>query len=192
MVTLREPTDEAIRSFLASQANLGLTYSAVGATASVPPPGYTVDHTRVKLGEGEKCFAAAKAALESWRQFPADWLKACCFETPMRAGGTVAIVARTLGLWWFNACRIAYVVDEDGTVRKLGVAVGTLPKHFGTGEERFLVEWNHTDDSVWYEILAFSRPHGILARLGYLWFRRVQDRFRRDSAEEMQRAVRSR
>ena len=189
MVTLRKPDEEAIRVFLASQANLGFTYAAVGATAAVPPHGYTVDHTRIRLGEGEKCFAAAKAALGSWRQFADHWLEACCFENPMKAGGMVAIVARTLGIWWLNACRIVYVVEEDGSVKRYGVAVGTLPEHAGIGEERFLIEWNHADDSVWYDIFAFSRPHGILARLGCPWFRWVQARFRRDSGAAMLRMV---
>ena len=52
MVSLRRPSTETIREFLASQSKLGFTYTAVGATASLPPAGYTVDHTRIKLGRG--------------------------------------------------------------------------------------------------------------------------------------------
>ena len=37
--------------------------------------------------------------------------------------------------------------------RKFGFAYGTLPDHAATGEERFLIEWNQDDDSVWYDIL---------------------------------------
>ena len=51
-----------------------------------------------------------------------------------------------LGLWWLNACRIVYVVDEAGPVTKFGFAYGTLPGHAGTGEERFLVEWDRASD----------------------------------------------
>ena len=69
MVSLRRPSTEAIRDFLASQSNLGFTYAAVGATASQPPAGYTVDHTRAKLGEGEEAFTRANGALERWDQF---------------------------------------------------------------------------------------------------------------------------
>jgi uncharacterized protein (UPF0548 family) len=29
-------------------------------------------------------------------------------------------------------------------------------------EERFLIEWDHADDSVWYGILASSRPRNVL------------------------------
>lgn len=53
MISLRRPSSEAIRVFLASQAMLGFTYTAVGATANMPPEGYAVDRTRIKLGLGE-------------------------------------------------------------------------------------------------------------------------------------------
>jgi uncharacterized protein (UPF0548 family) len=101
----------------------------------------------------------------------------------------VAIIARNLGLWWLNACRIVYVVDEGEPIRRYGYACGTLPAHAGEGEERFLVEWDRASGEVWYDILAFSRPHGLLARLGHPYMRRVQKRFGRESAAAMLRAV---
>jgi uncharacterized protein (UPF0548 family) len=52
-----------------------------------------------------------------------------------------------------------------------------------------LVEWDRSDDSVWYDILAFSRPRHFLARLGYPWMRRAQKRFGRESAAVMRRTV---
>jgi uncharacterized protein (UPF0548 family) len=51
------------------------------------------------------------------------------------------------------------------------------------------VEWREADGAVWYDILAFSRPRQLLARLGYPLARRLQKRFARDSAAAMQRAV---
>lgn len=189
MLFLRRPTAEAIRAFLASQARLDLTYSAVGATTTNPPAGYVVDHTRMRLGAGEQVFAAAKEALERWQQFRLGWLEASPEGTPIKEGQVVAILARSIGLWWLNACRIVAVVDEDGPVHRFGFAYGTLPDHVGSGEERFLVEWNREDDSVWYDILAFSRPRHFLARLGYPWMRRVQKRFGRQSAAAVCRAL---
>ena len=189
MLFLRRPTAEAIRAFLAAQARLDLTYSAVGATATSPPAGYVVDHTRTRLGAGEKVFAAAKAALERWQQFGLGWLEASPEDTPIKEGQVVAILARSIGLWWLNACRIVAVVDEDGPVKRFGFAYGTLPDHAGSGEERFLVEWDRADDSVWYDILAFSQPRHFLARLGYPWVRRTQKKFGRESAAVMRRAV---
>src|ERR1700733_3912100 len=56
MLSLRKPSAESIHRFLAGQAKLPFTYSAVGATAGTPPAGFVVDHTRIKLGEGEPVF----------------------------------------------------------------------------------------------------------------------------------------
>jgi uncharacterized protein (UPF0548 family) len=189
MLFLRKPTAAAIRAFLATQARLDLTYSAMGATTTNMPAGYIVDHTRMRLGAGEKVFAAAQEALERWQQFRLGWVEASPADTPIKEGQVVAILARSVGLWWLNACRILIVVDEDGPVKRFGFTYGTLPDHAGTGEERFLVEWDRSDDSVWYDILAFSRPRHFLARLGYPWMRRAQKRFGRESAAVMRRTV---
>jgi uncharacterized protein (UPF0548 family) len=189
MLSLRKPSAELLRDFLATQSKLDLTYSAVGATAAVPPAGYVVDRTRIKLGEGASVFAAARAALGRWEHFRLGWVEAWPPEAPIRAGQVVAVVARLFGLWCLNACRIVYVVDQEGPVRRYGFAYGTLPEHAESGEERFTVEWEQEGGAVWYDILAFSRPHHLLARLGYPFARRLQKRFAKDSAAAMQRAV---
>ena len=191
MLSLRRPSTETIREFLAAQSNLGFTYSAVGATATMPPVGYAVDHTRIKLGEGEEVFARAKAALERWDQFRLGWVEAWPPETPILAGEVIAVIAHEIGLWWLNACRIVYIVDEPEPIRRFGFAYGTLPDHAESGEERFVVEWDRASEEVWYDILAFSRPHQLMARLGYLYMRRVQKRFRTESAAAMLTAARN-
>jgi len=189
VLSLRKPSTEKLRGFLAAQSKLGLTYPAVGATAAVPPGGYVVDRTRIKLGGGAGAFAAAKAALGRWEQFRLGWVETWPPETPIQAGQVVAVVARLFGLWWLNACRIVYVVSEETPDQRYGFAYGTLPEHAESGEERFTVAWQEADDAVWYDILAFSRPQQLLARLGYPFARRLQKRFARDSAAAMQRAV---
>jgi uncharacterized protein (UPF0548 family) len=189
MLSLRKPSANRLRDFLAAQSKFDLTYSAVGATAAVPPAGYVVDHTRIKLGVGAGTFAAAQAALRRWEHFRLGWVETWPRETPLQTGEVVAVIARLFGLWWLNACRIVYVVDEQGPVQRFGFAYGTLPEHAESGEERFTVEWHAADDVVWYDIRAFSRPQQLLARWGYLFARRLQKRFARDSAAAMQRAV---
>jgi uncharacterized protein (UPF0548 family) len=191
MLSLRRPSAESTRRFLTAQAKLDFSYSSVGATANQLPDGFVVDRTRIKLGEGEPVFQAAKAALQRWRQLDLGWLKVGSPETPIRTGEVVAIVARVFGLWWVNACKIVYVVDESGPICRFGLAYGTLPDHAERGEERFLIEWNRAGNSVWYDILAFSRPHHFLIRLGYPIARRTQKRFGRESAAAMLKAVRS-
>ncbi|HKB36468.1 MAG TPA: DUF1990 domain-containing protein, partial [Gemmataceae bacterium] len=189
MLSLRKPSAERLRDFLAAQSKLDLTYPAVGATAAVPPAGYVVDRTRIKLGEGAKVFAAGKAALERWEHFRLGWVETWPPDAPIQAGQVVGVIARLFGLWWLNACRIVYAVDEAGPVQRFGFAYGTLPQHAESGEERFTVEWHERDAAVWYDILAFSRPQQLLARLGYPFTRRLQKRFARDSAASLRRAV---
>jgi uncharacterized protein (UPF0548 family) len=189
MLLLRKPSAATLGGFLAAQADLPFTYPAVGSTAASPPPGYVVDRTRAQLGEGEAVFRAARSALERWDQFRLGWIEATSPEGPPRVGLVVAVVVRTLGVWWVNACRVVYAADETGPVTRFGFAYGTLPGHAEAGEERFQVEWDRATDAVWYDILAFSRPRHPLARLGYPLVRRMQRRFGRDSAAAMRRAV---
>lgn len=190
VLLLRRPTPQTIQRFLEKQTQLDLTYSGVGETAGTPPSGYTVDHTRVRLGSAEGVFASARLALENWQQFELTWLTALPAATPICEGRVIALVARSLGFWWLNACRIVYVIDEGWERKRFGFGYGTLPGHAGSGEERFMVEMDDKG-TVWYDILAFSRPQGPLSHIGYPYLRYVQKRFARDSAEAMQTAVKS-
>ncbi len=189
MFRFTKPDEPTIRTFLQSQSSLELTYSAIGSTGGTPPSGYVVDHARAKLGEGEAAFVRAQAALRNWSQFRLGWVEPFWPETPLEPGHTVAVLAHVFGLWSLNAARIVYVVQEQEPVRRFGFAYGTLPDHVESGEERFTVEWNQDDDSVWYDILAFSRPNHILARLGYSMTRRTQRRFAQGSLAAMKREV---
>ena len=189
MLSLRKPSADAVRRFLAGQRALPVTYRAVGATAGTPPAGYVVDRTRIKLGDGEPVFRSAVAALKRWEQFNLGWVEAWPPDTPIQPGEVVAVMGRAIGIWWLNACRVVYTVDEAGPTSRFGFAYGTLPGHVESGEERFLVEWDRGDDAVWYDIIAFSRPNHVLTRLGYPVVRQLQKRFGRDSAAAMLRAV---
>jgi len=188
MLSLRKPQSSVIQRFLDGQDKFDFSYEGVGATAAQPPERYIVDHTRAKLGRGDQIFISAKTALQRWQQFRVGWLEAWPADTPIQQGEVVAILAHSVGMWWLNACRIVYLIDEDEPIRRFGFAYGTLPDHVGSGEERFLIEMDETGD-VWYDILAFSRPQHILARLGYPFVRVVQKRFGGESALAMLRAV---
>lgn len=188
-MSLGKPSASSIRRFLAAQSKLDFSYSEVGATAKEPPAGYVVDRTRVKLGDGESVFRAAKTALQRWAHFDLGWVAAWPTDTPIEAGQVVAVMGRAFGQWWLNACRIIYVVNESGPIDRFGFAYGTLPGHVEKGEERFRIEWDRETGSVWYDILAFSRPNRFVARLGYPVVRRLQKRFGRHSAAAMLKAV---
>ena len=191
MPSLRKPDAESIRQFRQAQAKLDFSYSAIGATAKVPPAGYVVDQTRIQLGNGEGIFEAAKSALRRWEHFHLGWVAASPTETPIEAGEVVAVLGRVFGFWWLNACRIVYVVDEVGPITRFGFAYGTLPDHAESGEERFLIEWNRASDCVWYDILAFSRPNYVVTKLAYPMVRCFQKKFARDSAAAMLKAISS-
>lgn len=186
---LQKPSSEVLGRFLEEQSALDFSYLAVGATATTPPAGFTVDRTRIELGTGEAAFDSARAALQRWQQFRLGWVDVWSPKTPLEVGQVVAIMGRAVGFWWLNCCRIVYTVDESGPITKFGFACGTLPGHVESGEERFRIEWDRNTNHVVYEILAFSKPNHVLTRLGYPLVRHSQKRFGRDSAASMFRAV---
>lgn len=188
MFLLRKPSDLQIRAFITAQQQSDFSYGPAGITRSAAAQGYTIDHNRVQLGSGAQCFDAAVAAVRRWKMFDLGWVHLFPDETPIKAGVTVAVVINHLGFWSMNACRIAYVVEEYGSLERFGFAYGTLAEHAERGEERFVVEWNQDDGSVWYDLLALSKP-GPMATLGYPFTRRLQKRFARDSKKAMKQAV---
>ena len=217
MFTFRRPTDDDVRKLLARQAGQPWSYDCVEVTRdatgsgvfggtsrsmmedSIPPKtpdplalrGWKIDHHRVLLGHGAETYAAACEAIRGWKMFPPEMTQVFWPESPQQPGDVVAVLyrARPFFLWMLFPARVVYRVDEP---RRFGFAYGTLPDHPERGEERFLVEWNQADDSVWYDLLALSRPGHWLARLGYLYARYEQAKFRRLSGAAMQRAVRGR
>lgn len=186
----REPSGETVAQFLEEVAQGKFSYAELGASRddAMSPTGYVVDHNRVKLGEGTALFEAACAELRAWRMFPAPWTMIFPARAPISTGTVVAMQAHALGLWWLNACRVVYVIDEVGPVRRFGFAYGTLEAHVEQGEERFSVE-QHADGSVWYDLRAFSRPRFWPVRLARPLARGLQRRFARESLAAMKKAV---
>jgi uncharacterized protein (UPF0548 family) len=185
MFRISEPSEQDAVQFVSSQRNLPFTYAEVGATNATPPSSYKVDHNRIRLGEGEAAYRRAVEALKSWRQFDLGWLSIVPPGVAVEVGTTVAVKARAFGTWSLNATRVIYVIDEP---RRWGFAYGTLPDHVERGEERFLIEWLD-DDSVWYDILAFSRPQHPLVKLSFPLARMLQKRFARESLARMKLAM---
>jgi uncharacterized protein (UPF0548 family) len=191
VIHFRKPTDDAVRAFLDAQRDAPFSYPEVGATAAGPPSGYAVDHTRTRLGAGDDVYAAAIAALRRWAMFDLGWVELRWPDARIAVGTTVAVLAH-FGAWWLNAARIVTVFDDPAPRRRFGFAYGTLEDHVEQGEERFGVEWDDRDGSVWYDLLAFSRPRHPLVRTAYPVARRLQRRFARDSARAMAAAVAAR
>ena len=185
MFLLHKPDSATIAAFIAGQRGLPFTYSAVGASrAEETPAGYNVDHNRIQLGHGEVIFNLAVEALCNWKHFDLGWVHIVPSGVEVRAGEVVAAQVFTFGFWTLNASRIVYVFEEEQPVKRFGFAYGTLPGHSESGEERFTVEL-HADDSVFYDLYAFSRPQHKLVWLGLPIVRRLQKRFATDSLRAM-------
>lgn len=194
MFSRRKPSPEAIAAFLAGQRDAKYSHPHEGATRGAgartrAPAGFTRDHHRQALGRGPAAYARARAALSGWAMFNIGWVELHPRAPALEAGTTVAVLVRAAGLWALNGCRVAYRFDEDGPVARYGFAYGTLD-HAEAGEERFSVEWNRAEDTVVYDLLAFSRPRHPLAKLGFPLVRRYQRRFARDTGLAMREAVR--
>jgi uncharacterized protein (UPF0548 family) len=179
--SLTAPSDSDIRRFISKAKDTGFSYPEVGASATTAPAGYNVDHNRVRLGRGDGTWQRAVEAIRAWRMFSMPWVSVHWPNAPIQVGTDVAVSIHHFGFYSLNACRIVYVVDEEGPIERFGFAYGTLGEHAESGEERFTVEWNREDDSVWYDILAFSRPRQMLARLGYPLSRLLQKKFAKGS-----------
>jgi uncharacterized protein (UPF0548 family) len=143
----------------------------------------------MQLGAGQAVFQAAREAINRWDMFKVDWVDIHKPDGAIAPGMDVAVLARVLGVWYLNACRIVYLIDDTDPVETYGFAYGTLHDHAEKGEERFTVTWDHADDSVRYEQFAFSRPNHLLTQLNYPLARTVQKRFARDAMAALTRAV---
>ncbi len=185
----KRPDNHFVLDFLASQKRRRFSYRETGASRLIAPAGYNVDHNRIRLGEGTDTFTRAVEALKHWKMFEMEWIEIAPKDAAIVKGTCVAIIARHFGFWSLNASRIVYVIEEHAALERFGFAYGTLLGHVEQGEERFSVEYHPEDNSVWYDLFAFSRPRHILAKLGYPFSRRLQKRFARDSLKAMERAV---
>lgn len=183
------PSNAQLDKFLADAAQSDYSYAEVGASLNEVPAGYNVDHNRVLLGKGEANMHRAAAALREWKMFDLGWVRVYPATPAIREDENVAVLARWVNLYFVNACRIVDTIHEHTPIQRFGFVYGTLRDHAERGEERFQVEWDRHTDEVWYDILAFSQPNQLLARIGYPFARRLQKRFATDSKAAMVRAM---
>ncbi len=165
------------------------SYQQIGATRESAPQGFNVNHSQIQLGNGEAVFERAKASIREWKMFAMPWIQLCWPDVANQIESQPSgVLVAHFGFWSVNAARIVYYHRRSATATNVsGFAYGTLTGHAEIGEERFTVEFRR-DQTVWYEIYAFSRPRG-LARCAYPFSRGLQRRFARDSMSAMQRSV---
>jgi uncharacterized protein (UPF0548 family) len=186
MFLLRRPSKVEIEHFLDHSQNLSLSYDPPGIL-NRPSTGYQLDEQVIAIGRGEADFEQARVALLNWKHFDIGWVEAYPSHESITVGTDVAVLIRHLGFWSLNGARVLYFVGDDGTRRSFGFAYGTLANHAETGEELFEVFLDPQNNDLFYRIRAMSRPRSPLAWLGLPYVRRLQARFRHDSAAAMRR-----
>lgn len=185
MFLFNKPTQLEVQSYLSECEKLPLSYSENCMTKETDKSfkGYKFDCHRIKLGKGQRVYKAAIKALQAWQQFNLGWVEIANNGAPIKPGTTAIIVVSMKLFWVMCACKIVYLLEDQ---HKFGFAYGTLEGHPESGEELFLVEFNPEDESVWYEIRAFSKPGLILVSLVYPFTRGMQKKFARESCKIMQ------
>ena len=186
MFCLTRPAPSTIARFLEESHALPLSYGPVGILETTTR---RLDEQTVTIGRGRADFERATRELRAWTHFAFGWVELFPHGASIEPGTDVAVLIRHLGFWSLNGCRVVYVVMDD---RRFGFAYGTLPTHAEAGEELFVVELDPVTEAVTYRIRAVSWPYAFLAHIGQPIVRHLQERFRRDSATAMTRALGSR
>jgi len=190
---INKPTAAAIEEEVAAASSLSPSSPRfMSAETGRITPGlpflFAHDFSTSTIGRGPAAFTSAKRALAGWTMFDLGWIRVANATAPIAVGQTVAVEARTLGLWTLNLSRIVDVVDTD---RCFGFVYATTALHVERGEERFLVEWDPESGEVTYTLEAVSRPQNSLALLGLPVTRGFQHRFARESHERMKAQIES-
>jgi uncharacterized protein (UPF0548 family) len=156
-------SDSAAMRRLVDEARQGQpTYSDIGATlVGGRPDGFHHDRYESVLGRGSEIFERAVNGLQTWKAHRVPGV--CIFpeDEEIRTGVSVVVTLGTKLLALAAPCRIVSVIDEQN---RWGFAYGTLPGHPEHGEEAFVVSIS-PDQSVRFEVLAFSRPADPIVRL---------------------------
>ncbi len=191
MLRLAEPSPRTLEKIHQSLAGVALSFPLAGATrVARAPEGYHGDRQRLRIGWGEGAFQRASRLLRAWSMFATEWTRVYPAEAAIEAGAEVLVLVRLGVLWTIHPVRIVELIEEDTEKhRRFGFACATLPGHALAGEERFVIEQVKEDNSVWYELLAYSRPAWALARLAAPLVRMWQKQFGADSKRVMGRAM---
>ena len=177
------PSDHQVRALLRKRADAPCTHADVGLSErelEVAPEGFVLDRYGTELGEGRVLFERACAVLARFGNYPSSFTRVVRAPGELAKGHLFATVATHFGFASVHPCRVLYVVHEES---RFGFGFGTLAGHAESGEERFMVRIDGT--RVRYEVLAFSRPDGVLGRLSAPVARRYQLRFQRETLAAM-------
>ncbi|MFJ4923301.1 DUF1990 family protein [Streptomyces sp. NPDC088725] len=139
-----------------------LSYPEVGATRTgLLPDGYRHLRHRVPIGRGRAVFDAAGAAVTGWQLHRRAGARVRASSSRAEPGTVVEVGLGMGPLRLTGTCRVVWTAYEK---ERTGFAYGTLSGHPECGEESFVVDLRE-DGSVWFTVVAFSRPGRLLTRL---------------------------
>lgn len=178
------PHRDLLQQFIAAQSGRPV-FQESAEIPDPPPAGFYANRGSGAVGRGQTAFLLARSAVQQWRMFPVDWVQVESGGVPVHVGQTVAVVARCLGIWTANCCRVVDVTDGE---REYAFTYATTDQHALAGAERFHLEWR-ADDTVWFSIHAVARPRDWVVWLAYPQLRRLQRRFAVESPAALRRAI---
>ncbi|MFJ2443784.1 MULTISPECIES: DUF1990 family protein [unclassified Streptomyces] len=139
-----------------------LTYPESGATRHGPlPRGYHHLHHRTRIGRGRPVFEAAGTAVTTWALHRRSGVLMRTRAPRAEAQVTIEVGLGAGPLRIKAPCRVVWTAYERD---RTGFAYGTLTGHPECGEESFMVELAE-DGTVWFTVMAFSRPGSWYTRL---------------------------
>ena len=167
MISLWRPDDGQVAGYRRDRLDAEPTCKPEDAT----PRGFRRDLFSRTIATGSASLERARLGIESWAAHRGSGVDIYPAEAPIKAGETVAIMTRQLGLWVLAACRIESVVNEPSA---FGFTYATLPDHPECGYESFIVRLE--GDTITFQIEAVSRPGVPIVRLGAPVTRELQRR----------------
>lgn len=187
----RRPSESTLRRILDAARDAPYAYPEVGHTRIGAPPGWPVNHHRLRVGTGAADFARAAEAVHAWAMYDIGWTWLFPARPAVVPGTVFAPVVRHFGFWSANPCRVVSVDEEehDGVVMR-GFTIGTLRGHAERGEERFRVEWHRADDAVWFDLFAFAAGNHWMTRTAQPLMTMLIRRFGRQACRAVADAVR--
>jgi uncharacterized protein (UPF0548 family) len=173
MRLVRPSNSASLRRVLADLESTQPTYDTLGAALTRQrPAGFRHQHADIVLGAGRETFERAVEGLQTWKAHRLPGMSVFPHDQAIVVGATVILTLGTSLVSVLVPCRVVAVVDEPG---RWGFAYGTLPGHPEQGEEAFTVSIS-PNETVRFEIEAFSRPGSLLVRLSGAVGRGVQER----------------
>lgn len=145
-----------------------LTYAEHGLTRQGhAPAGYRTVRRRVQVGSGEQAFRRLANGILDWRLHRGAGLSVPG-DTPRAAPGIRVVPRMGFGPVRVAApCRVLWSSEPGPAMmpgpRRAGFGYGTLRGHPVAGEESFTAVLE-ADGTVWFEVLAYSRPANWLMR----------------------------